>query len=275
MGLNDQSYYASGYDPTVSKTHSWRTVATCCEYFEKSIKLGDTILDVGCGPGTITCDFARYVGKDGEVIGIEPTKELIDEANLRKPSELDKNVKFSVASAYKIPFDDNTFDIVHCHQVLVHLEDPLAALKEMKRVCKKGGVVCCREADLEMTAVYPLAYIDTVEYYFRRKSTDQTSTDGRMGRKLRSLAMMAGFDGPNVNGSVGNWTYYRDDERKWFGEMFLGRIGGSKEKFIYDSDVLNDKKKAEIIRGWEEWIKDPDGWLNFSHGQIVCRKADL
>lgn len=58
-----------------------------------------------------------------------------------------KEVTFEVAGIYKLPYLDKSFDIMHYYVLLVHLPDPIAAIKEMRRVCKTSGLVAAREPD--------------------------------------------------------------------------------------------------------------------------------
>ncbi|HZW84558.1 MAG TPA: class I SAM-dependent methyltransferase [Nitrososphaerales archaeon] len=89
-----------------------------------------SLLDVGTGDGYTI----RLVKPQGPVTGIDTDPEMADLAATR-------SVDFRVGSAYKIPFPDGTFDLVTCVEVIEHLERPLEALAELKRVTKKGGSV--------------------------------------------------------------------------------------------------------------------------------------
>ena len=65
------------------------------------------------------------------------------------------NLTFVTGDVYSIDAADDTYDVVHAHQVLQHLADPVAALLEMRRVCRPGGVVAARDADYRGMAWYP------------------------------------------------------------------------------------------------------------------------
>ena len=96
-----------------------------------------TLLDVGCGPGTITCDLARQVAP-GRVVGIDRSAQVIEEARSAAAVTGFAAVEFEVGDVFDLAFEDATFDVVHAHQVLQHVGDPLAALIEMRRVCRSG-----------------------------------------------------------------------------------------------------------------------------------------
>ena len=105
---------------------------------------GMRVLDVGCGPGSLTADLARRVAP-GAVIGVDRVESVLDEA--RAATNDLANVRFTVGDVYDLPFAGRTFDVVHAHQVLQHLSDPVAALVEMRRVCRPDGVVAVRDSD--------------------------------------------------------------------------------------------------------------------------------
>ena len=152
--VQDQSYYKNGFNKAISDTHASRTVSNSAGFVIPILEPNHKLLDVGCGPGSITLDFANYV-EGGEIIGVEPTEELIDLANENKAKlaaqgkKVD-NVKFQIGSIYQLPFEDNSFDVVYAHQVVIHLEDPTAGLKELKRVTKPNGFVSVSYTHLDV-----------------------------------------------------------------------------------------------------------------------------
>ncbi len=102
------------------------------------LRAGMNVLDVGCGPGTITLDVAEVV-KPGKVVGID-----IDERKLQKALALAAesgadNATFQIMDAHTLDFPDQTFDLVYTHTALHSVRDPVYALKEQKRVTKEGG----------------------------------------------------------------------------------------------------------------------------------------
>ena len=261
---SDQEYYKQGYDTYVAKTHEWRTAKNCSGYMLSVIKPTDKILDVGCGPGTITYDLGTYVPQ-GSVIGVEPTKEIIDEASSKGAENGIKNVKFELGSVYKLPYEDDTFDIVHSHQVIIHLKDRVDAIKEMKRVTKPNGYVCCKDGDLESIVVYPTKYDKIREYFTSAALNGYTS--GTCGRRLRELALEAGFSSGSINSTASNWCISNDDTRKWFTDMYIERLEHAKQHVGKD-----DSTKNEIVKSMKEWASDEKGWLIMIQGEIICQK---
>jgi SAM-dependent methyltransferase len=98
----------------------------------------DTVLDVACGPGLLACAFAR-VAK--HATGIDMTPAMLDQASKTQQEQSIKNVSWQPGDVYSLPFPDAQFSIVSSRFVFHHLQDPVAALREMKRVCQSGGKI--------------------------------------------------------------------------------------------------------------------------------------
>ena len=147
--------YTHGHHESVLRSHRWRTAANSAGYLLPYLRSGQDLLDVGCGPGTITLDFARLVAP-AQVIGLDAADAPLREAAVDAAEAGLANVSFEVGDAYALSFDDGRFDVVHAHQVLQHLADPVAALAEMRRVTRSGGIVAVRDADIASTAWFPL-----------------------------------------------------------------------------------------------------------------------
>ena len=106
------------------------------------IQPGESVLDVACGTGNLTLTAKRYAGSAGKVHGIDASPEMIEVAK-KKSAEAGTGVIFDVGLAEKLPFPDETFDVVISRLAMHHLPDDLkrAAFAEMLRVLKPGGRV--------------------------------------------------------------------------------------------------------------------------------------
>ncbi|EPX73401.1 UbiE family methyltransferase [Schizosaccharomyces octosporus yFS286] len=266
----EQDYYSKGFDKNISNTHAWRTAENSCAYLLKHLKRTDKILDVGCGPGTITTDLARYV-PNGEVIGVEPIQEFVDQGNA-KSSELNlRNCHFQFASGDNLPFEDNTFDVVHAHQVLIHIANRVDVLKEMRRVAKPGGLICSKDADLETAQVYPANICEVLRFQFLAKS-EHSSTHPQAGRHLRQWAIESGFSSKDILSSGSLWFIANEEDRKLFAEMYKERALHSTESIVPSNAEEDLKKRHEIAQAWDEFMKNPSCCYYLMHGEIVCKK---
>jgi ubiquinone/menaquinone biosynthesis C-methylase UbiE len=113
------------------------------EAFEGIVKAAqagpdDTVLDVACGPGLLACTFARIVR---HAVGVDITPAMLEQARKNQQQLGVSNVSWQSGDVLSLPYPDHHFSIVASRFVFHHLLDPLAVLKEMKRVCKPGGRV--------------------------------------------------------------------------------------------------------------------------------------
>lgn len=149
--MNEETY-SHGHHPSVLAAHAARTVATSAAYLEPLLEAGMDVLDVGCGPGSITAEFAGIVAP-GSVIGIDSSPDVV--ARAVELYEDVANLEFRTGNVYDLDAADESFDVVHAHQLLQHLADPVAALREMRRVLRPDGVVAVREADYGAMTWFP------------------------------------------------------------------------------------------------------------------------
>ena len=138
--MSHEHRYTHGHAESVLRSHRWRTAENSVAYLLPHLSPGLTLLDVGSGPGTITADLAERVAP-GRVTALEVSEET---AALTR-DELDRrdvaHATVRVGDVHALPFPDDTFDVVHAHQVLHHVADPVQALREMARVARPGGLV--------------------------------------------------------------------------------------------------------------------------------------
>lgn len=142
--------YTHGHHDSVLRSHRWRTAQNSCAYLLPYLRAGMRVLDVGCGPGTITRDLAPLV-TPADVVGVDASADVVAEAR-----ELGaEGVHFQTGDVYRLQFGDGTFDVVHAHQVLQHLTRPVDALREMRRVMSADGLVAARDSAYGMFRWYP------------------------------------------------------------------------------------------------------------------------
>ena len=100
---------------------------------------GDTVLDLACGPGNFSREFARAVSERGLVVGVDASRTMLERAvHDLDGSEL-RNLALIRASGEELPFADDGFDAVCCFAALHLFAHPFAALDELTRVLSPGG----------------------------------------------------------------------------------------------------------------------------------------
>lgn len=267
--MNDRATYTHGHHESVLRSHQRRTAMDSAAYLLGHLKPGLSVLDVGCGPGTITADLAALVAP-GPVTAVDQATDVLSVAR----SEVEKrdlsNVSFATADIHHLDFPDGTFDVVHAHQVLQHVADPVAALREMRRVCVPGGIVAARDADYAGFIWYPeLPVLDLWRDLYRRVARANRG-EPDAGRRLLSWAREAGFDDITPTGSL--WCYATPATRDWWGGMWADRILHSTvARDLVSLGLATTAQLEEISAGWRAWAAAPDGWIAIPHGEIICR----
>jgi ubiquinone/menaquinone biosynthesis C-methylase UbiE len=162
------------------------------DYPVLGLQAGSALLDVGCGAGEVCVELASVVGPRGRVAGIDPSEAMIDTAR-RNAAVANVQVDLHVGSAYSLPFPDETFDAVRAERVFQHLEDPMAALREMMRVAKRGGRIVIFDPDHTQTGMA----LDTPEerrvFDASVRAHDRLVTNARSGTSLKPLFTKAGL----------------------------------------------------------------------------------
>jgi len=253
--------YTHGHHETVLRSHSWRTVDNSAAYLAPHLGPGVRVLDVGCGPGTISADM---VERGCDVIGVDAAADVVAKAR-----ELGVNAR--VGDAYALDFDDDSFDVVHAHQTLQHLARPVEALREFRRVVKPGGVVAVRDCDYAGTIVHPdpnggiAAWAALYQQVHRSNGGEPDA-----GRRLKAWALEAGF--ADVTATASLWTFTEPEDRVWWGGMWRDRVLQSAfaDDAIGKGFATRDELEA-ISRAWAAWITDEAGFWAMPHGEILAR----
>ena len=263
--------YTHGHHESVLRSHEWRTAENSAAYLLPHLEAGRSLLDVGSGPGTITVDFAQRLAP-GPVRGVDASSDVVAKAVALAAQRGVDNVEFAVGDAYALEAADASFDVVHAHQVLQHLERPVDALREFGRVAGPDGLVAVRDVDYEGTIWYPLlpALAEWLDLYVRVHRS--SSGEPAAGRRLKSWARAAGLRDVVSTASV--WVFESPEDRAFWGGMWADRVVQSAFADRARAIGADDGQLERISDGWREWADHPDGWLLMPHGEILARGAD-
>lgn len=264
--------YTTDHSQGVMQTHSWRSVENSAEYLIPFLRPDMTILDIGCGPGSITIGLAKLVPQ-GRVIGIDYVDDPLQQAReSAAAAEGVNNVTFQVGNIGALDFPDDHFDVCHVHQVLQHVAEPVKALSEMRRVVKKpGGLVAARES-ASMTCYPNSPRIEAWDQIYERISRAR-GLNPHPGSYIHVWAVQAGFERADVTCSTGSWCFGSPEERAYWGGTMAERALSSSgmAKTAVDEGYATREELEHIAQAWREWVKDEEGWFGVLHGQIVCR----
>jgi SAM-dependent methyltransferase len=260
--------YTHGHHDSVLRSHRWRTATNSAAYLLPDLHPGMSLLDVGCGPGTITCDLARLVSP-GPVLAIDASSEVIDEARRTATRTGTTNVEFAVGDVFALEVPDGSFDVVHAHQVLQHLGDPLGALAEMRRVCRPGGKVAVRDGDYPGFRTFPEDPELARAFAAYGEVTRVNGATWDAGRRLLSWANHVGF--ADIRPSASVWCFATPEERAWWGTLWAERFTVSTlAEQLVSYGIATGDDLAAFAAAWQRWADSPDGWMAVLHGEILC-----
>ncbi|MPZ63203.1 MAG: methyltransferase domain-containing protein [Propionibacteriales bacterium] len=264
-----EDVYTHGHAEPVLRAHRWRTAENSAAYLLPHLRPEARILDVGCGPGTITCDLAGQV-PHGHVTGVDRAESVVDDARAHAVSAGVANVSFEAGDVYALEHADGGFDVVHAHQLLQHLTDPVAALREMRRVCRPGGLVAARDADYAAFAWWPrIAGLDEWLGLYRTVAR-RNGGEPDAGRRMRAWSRAVGFG--EVISSASVWCFATPEDRAWWGGLWAERVSASQlADQARSMGLATDSDLARMAEAWRTWAAAPDGWFGVLHGEILCR----
>lgn len=257
--------YSHGYGEQMRAGMSQRTAAVEAAFLRPHLRPGMRLLDFGCGPGSITVGLAPIVAP-AEVVGVDIEPAQIETARAHAAAQGVHNVRFEVGSVYDLPFPDASFDAAFERSVLEHLADPVAALREVRRVLKPGAVIGVRDGDWGDRCIAPASppLDDGLALYWRlwRLNGGEPSR----GREHRALLRAAGFG--RIEASAGAEAWGAPEAARWWAGVIAASL--SRPEFVERVVALGwaDRERlaasAEAARAWGE---HPDAFV----GVLLCQ----
>ena len=259
--------YTHGHAESVLRSHRTRTAENSAAYLLAELRPGQSLLDIGSGPGTITAGLARLVAP-GRVVALETSEEILAVTRAGIAAAGGPDVECVVGDVHALDLPDDSFDVVHAHQVLQHLADPVRALREMVRVCRPSGVVAVRDGDYGAFTWFPAnPGLDRwLELYSAAARANGGEPDA--GRRLLSWAHAAGCR--DVTATSSTWCYADPESRAAWGEGWADRILHSAiATQLTASGLASAGELVEIAEAWRDWAGQDDGWISLLHGELL------
>ncbi|KAF1812800.1 putative arsenite methyltransferase [Eremomyces bilateralis CBS 781.70] len=284
---NENKSYTMGHTKSSTASHATRTIYSDASFLLPYIQPYYQILDIGCGPGTITAGFSELV-PHGSVTGIDLGHTILQQAR--------ENTHALIARSPDVPrgettyqegdvvvglkFEDNTFDVVFASQVLIHLPEQVSvvrALNEMRRLVKPGGIVATRDG------AKMLFYPDyNLEKLWEQNLLKGIGLDEWPGPKMRGHYRQAGFDvdGLRENGQkqviigVGSNVYAGTmDERKAYIRTFTRRFNpGEPFRECWIKVGISEEEIQDCIGAFEKWANTEDAWATTVQSEVLAWK---
>lgn len=267
--------YIHGHSAAVLAAHSRRTAQRDAAYLIPHIKSHFDILDIGCGPGTISADLAALVPQ-GRVTCVEITDSALNAARSTFTSRSLGNGDFVVGDVTsRLPFEDDSFDVVHLHMVIMHLPcDATVALKEIRRVLKPGGVVGCKEMIMSTTRWFQ---VDKRLDVWEKAITGtilETGGSPDMGMGLKSAALEAGFEQHKVKSTASSWCFSDEEAVHFFGDSCAERFreGSQLRERTIGGGHATPKEVDDFVKACHEWKEKKGSWFGVMNGELLAWK---
>jgi ubiquinone/menaquinone biosynthesis C-methylase UbiE len=255
--------YAPGFAEDAISMMASRTAESRVAFFLRALAPGMRVLDAGCGPGAITLGLARSVSPRGSCVGVDREPSQIVLAHEAAARAGLSGVAFEVASIYDLPFADGSFDGVLSHAVFEHLARPAAALGELRRVLRSGGVLGVCSSDWGGAKIEPRG--EDVELalrchlLLRRKA----GGDPYAGEWLPAAVEAAGFVDADVTRE-----HHVDMSYRAFARYIGWRIEAAARESLA-------RERHELLAGAEaarRWAQGEDGHLSQPWTAVLARK---
>ena len=268
-GSGETARYTHGHSAAVLSAHSRRGAADSAAYLLAHLRAGMDLLDVGCGPASITADLAERVAP-GRVVALDAAAGALEaaRATLRERG-LSEQVEVTSGDVMALPFEDTSFDVVHAHQVLQHLADPAGALAEMRRVTRPGGIVAVRDAVYSAMTWFPepAGMEQWRSVYMATARANGGEPDA--GSRLLSWAREAGFT--DVTASASTWCYATPADRAWQSETWAQRCLTSFGPQAVELGLASSTDLETMAQAWRQWGDSEDAWFVVVHGEVLAR----
>ena len=266
MGNNvPENEYTMGYGDD-GKMLSYRDASTHAAFLLPHLQPGMSVLDGGCGPGTITIGLAKAV-YPGNTVGIDIGEEPVCNAEELAKEQAYTNVRFEVANLNEIPFEDSSFDAVFSHNVLEHLQHPEEVLSEMYRVLKPGGVIGVTDVDVDAILFsHPEdPIVDAFALLFR--VWEQNGGNPRIGKHLSSMLLDAGFKRIYGSARVESLGTKGEIQNRGDVEMIgvLAKIFDSARELGW----VNPDSNEDARKIWSEFAGKPGAFVSITYCQAI------
>lgn len=261
--------YTHGHHDSVLRSHRWRTAANSAAYLLPHLQPGDRLLDVGCGPGTLTVDLAARLAPGG-VVAVDVAEDVIAEAETHARAQGATNVSFRAGDFRALDLAPGSFDVAHAHQVLQHLRDPVGALAAMAELVRPGGIVAVRDGDYSAFTWAPAdPGLDRwLELYMA--VTRHNGAEANAARHLLAWAHAAGLE--DVTFTTSTWTFATPEDRAWWSDLWAERsVASAFAEQAHRYGLASRQDLVAIADAWRRWGVDPDAVLVILHGELICR----
>jgi ubiquinone/menaquinone biosynthesis C-methylase UbiE len=262
--------YTHGHHESVVARHRQRTAAEAAAFLLPHLRSGMRLLDVGCGPGSITLGLAEAV-TPGEVLAIDLSSDVLEEARGLAAEKGVANVRFERGDIHDLAYPDGSFDAVYAHQVLQHLPHPVDALGAVRRLLVRGGIVGVRDSDYGTCTWSPPDERLTRWLEVYRAVARANGAEPDAGRYLHGWLLRAGFEQLRLSGTT--WTFPGYDSVEAWATSWADRtVGSNLATKALEYGIATRTELESIAEGFRQWCRDPAAFFSIGHVEALGRK---
>lgn len=266
--LLQQEHY-SLCDPQTQHAYiGHRTAAHWVGFFLPHLQPGMSLLDCGCGVGSITCDLARLVAP-GQVVGIDIDPQQVALAWSLASLRGIANVRFETGDVYALPCPDASFDAVLAHTLLLHLSDPLRAFCQMRRVLRPGGVIGVADDDYSTVVSSSSSPLLSRLGELWIRLLQHNGGSPYYARHLRRLLLEAGF--ARTEGHAVASEYYGTQEAtQRFADLVIHLVRlPAHRRLATDLGWADEYTLDSMVAELQSWAARPDAFLAWMYCAAV------
>ncbi|KAK4466301.1 S-adenosyl-L-methionine-dependent methyltransferase [Cladorrhinum samala] len=277
---HEQQNYHIGYKEDTLKAFELRNATTCLGYLLptlESLPPTFTLLDVGCGPGSITFDLARRFPK-AKIIGLDLGKEVVERNNANIPTYAPgTGIEFRAGNvlepeSFLSPEErSGYFDVVHEHATLICIPNNIQVLRTMKELARQdGGIVACREGDTHSQILWPPCP-ESAE--LQERIYEMNGLDTQTGRKLLAKALEVGFRRDQITASASVLSNITAPERELYAGSMITMLADETSQYRRAASKFGyTEEQVEVLRNnMRRMIAADDGWRLCICTEVICR----
>ncbi len=259
--------YTMGFSDAFVEALRRGTAEVSAAYLLPHLKPGLRVLDVGCGPGTISAGLAKAIAP-GELHGIDMEESQVELARSVAKASGTENAFFHVGDALALPFEDNFFDVAHFHNVLMYIPDTTSALAEIRRVLKPGGIIGLREMIVGSSFTYPDYGILGNSWEIFEDIVAADDGHPQMGKEMKGHVLSAGFTDVQLTTTMRIYSTPEEIEfiyrliNKWF---LSPEIMEAAIKYSASSEEMFDR----IRDAYDKWRGEPGAYFVIAFGEVI------